>query len=125
MTRKLAALLILTLFIGCSNSGVDRCDLYGRVTYKGQPVPFGRIVFEPDRSKGNDGPQGTARIINGEYHTGKTGKGAVTGAIVVLIDGYRSMPETNEGGDSRPLFQGWTTRIELDPDQSKFDFEIP
>ena len=125
MIRRFATLsLLLILFAGCSKSGIDRYALSGKVTYKGKPVPFGRIVFTPDMSKGNDGPQGIARVVDGEYHTDKTGKGAVTGPLIVQIDGYTAVPNS-EGGGSQPLFQNWMTKIELGPEQSTFDFEIP
>jgi hypothetical protein len=125
MTRIVIGCFLVCLLLGCSKGGVDRYALSGKVTYKGEPVPFGRIVFTPDLSRGNDGPQGIARIVDGQYHTDKTGKGAVTGSLIVQIDGYTAMPSSNEGGDAKPLFQNWTTSIELAPEQSTFDFEIP
>ena len=125
MMRKFALLLVLMLLAGCSKSGADRNALSGKVTFKGEPVPFGRIVFTPDMSKGNDGPQGIARVVDGEYHTGK--KGAVKGPLIVQIDGYSAIPNAEDegGGAGRPLFRNWTTKIELAPGDSEFDFEIP
>ena len=35
----------------------------------GQPVPAGRVVFEPDASQGNRGPASYAEIEAGHYRT--------------------------------------------------------
>ena len=71
MSRKshglpLGALLLLG---ACSGQGTDRFDVSGTVTFNGQPVPAGQVVFSPDLSKGNDGPQGYAEIHGGRYDT--------------------------------------------------------
>ena len=123
----LACCLIATA--GCGRGGVERHSLSGKVTYQGQPVPAGRIIFEPDASKGNDGPQGVASITDGYYSTDKFGRGAISGALIVRIAGFDKMPqrsdEGQEGASARPLFPIYTTQIELAKEDSSFDFEIP
>lgn len=64
---------------GCSKSTVDRVDAWGKVTWKGQPIPRGVIYFGPDGGKGNTGPQGYALIVDGLFDTRKaSGKGGRT-----------------------------------------------
>src|SRR5205807_6772258 len=70
---------------GCGGSrGVE---VSGEVTFDGKPVPAGRIYFNPDVTKGNDGPQGYAEIHDGKFDTSKGGKGACGGPTVVVISG--------------------------------------
>ena len=51
------------------NDGPRRYELGGRITWSGQPVPAGQILFTPDAAKGNSGPGGMAKIKEGRYVT--------------------------------------------------------
>ena len=115
---------LLAVCVGCSKAGVERIPLSGRVTYKGQPVPVGSILFEPDGTKGNRGPQGYSSIIDGHYTTDKYGNGAVTGPINVQIMGFQPAKEHTERGN-KPLFPAYKTSITIDPTSTTFDFEVP
>jgi hypothetical protein len=61
---------------GCGG-GTQRIRISGQVTFQGKPVPYGNLVFEPDQSKGNRGPQGYAKIQDGRYDTNNAGTGAL------------------------------------------------
>jgi hypothetical protein len=50
---------------GCSDSGMPRGAVQGRVTIGGQPLAKGRILFLPIAP--NEGPTVSAVIVNGEY----------------------------------------------------------
>jgi hypothetical protein len=109
---------------GCSKSKVDRHNLSGQVTYRGEPIPVGLIVFEPDASKGNRGPQGYAQIFEGRYETEKFGKGAMTGALRVEISGFP--PGDGSAGDpNMPLFPPYKTHVEITDDTTTLDFDVP
>jgi len=123
-SRRAAAFLMLAVCVGCSKPGVERISLSGRVTYKGQPVPVGSILFEPDGVKGNRGPQGYSTILDGHYTTDKYGNGAVTGPINVQIMGFRAVNERTEEGN-KPLFPPYKTSITIARDSTTFDFEVP
>jgi hypothetical protein len=85
----------------------------GTVTFDGQPVPFGRIVFTPDREAGNSGPQGFAEIRNGAYDTA-SGKGTVGGPQVVQITGFGADPATGDEENPVPaLFPEFETKCDL------------
>ena len=52
-----------------SDRGPTRYRVSGEVKVAGQSVPYGEILFTPDSSKGNSGPQGIAIIQQGKYDT--------------------------------------------------------
>lgn len=61
----------------------------GAITHGGQPVMSGEIMFLPDDSKQNRGPQGLAIIKDGRYDTkGSRAPGVDGGAMVIEITGY-------------------------------------
>src|SRR5204862_378695 len=68
--------------VGC---GESRVEVSGEVTFDGKPVPAGRIYFNPDFTKGNDGPQGYADIKDGKFDTRNKGKGACGGPTIAVI----------------------------------------
>ncbi|HLA83316.1 MAG TPA: hypothetical protein VJL29_00865 [Thermoguttaceae bacterium] len=110
---------------GCGKSGVERHTFSGRVTFQGKPVPAGLIIFEPDVSKGNRGPQGYAEIIDGHYRTAdKLGKGTMTGALVVTISSY---PVEDASGEnpSPPLFAPYKTNSQVSEETTTLDFDVP
>lgn len=105
---------------GCGGSGVDRLNLEGQVTFRESPVPYGRISFRPDTSKGGSGPAGVAVIRNGEYSTKKTGKGAVAGPCIVAIEGLVSDEPL-----AMPLFKPYKLTIDVSDDVDEMDFDVP
>jgi len=61
----------------------------GAITHGGQPVLAGEILFLPDDSKQNSGPQGLAIIKDGRYDTkGSRAPGVDGGAMVIEVTGY-------------------------------------
>ncbi|UUO07194.1 hypothetical protein M4951_02515 [Blastopirellula sp. J2-11] len=82
----LLAVSLTLLISGCGKvEGPPRYRVSGHVTFRGEPVPAGSIIFTPDTQKGNAGPQGTARIINGNYDTTDAGRGTVGGPHQVHV----------------------------------------
>lgn len=117
--------VVVVLFVvGCGTEDTSRHNLSGTVTYRGAPVPAGTIIFEPDSSKGNHGPQGYSSIVDGHYQTDKFGKGAMTGPIKVQIAGFPA-PKVEGEMVNDPLFPAYKTSIEITPDTTTFDFEVP
>jgi hypothetical protein len=91
MMRKIlvAAFLMLPLVsVSCSGKPSGRVDVWGTVNFKNQPVPAGLIIINPDLSKGNDGPQGMAEIRDGKFDTRRLDKGAPSGHVIFMIDGF-------------------------------------
>jgi hypothetical protein len=109
--------------LGCS----DDAGFYleGKVSYQGQPIPAGEIVFAPDTSQGNHGPGTMARIQNGRYETGR-GKGHVGGPYILTINAFngQSDPE-NMLPDGQVLFSNHRLTIDLPQKSGVMNFSIP
>jgi hypothetical protein len=119
-------LLLLVLVAGCDN-GPKRYHVSGQVLYDGKPVPSGEILFDPDARKGNDGPQGFARIQDGRYDTRNGGIAAGPGPQIVRIFGFdgKSRPEL-ELPHGRPLFlPEHKTTADIPNGDATIDFPIP
>jgi hypothetical protein len=129
--RLLPALLACAAAAGCGGDGTYRVS--GKVTFKGQPVPAGKIYFMPDGSKGNTGPTGYADIKDGQYDTSATGgRGAGKGPMIVAIEGFDpSTPGKAEKGDTsgeatvKTLFPRYETTTDLPGEAATKDFDVP
>jgi hypothetical protein len=87
---------VLVGVAGCgSGNGLNLARVRGKVTYKGEPIRNGTIVFMPDESKGTTGPQAVGTITSdGSYilSSESSGDGAVVGYHNVGILGLESNP---------------------------------
>jgi hypothetical protein len=127
MTRLLPAgvACALLLFLpACSEQPSNRVDLWGTVTFKGRPVPAGLITINPDLSKGNDGPQGMAEIRDGHYDTRLLDKGAPSGAVILMIDGFDGVPQ-GEATSGAPLFLGYRLSMDIPKESTDKNIEVP
>lgn len=100
---------------------MPRYELTGQVTYKGQPVPGGRILFEPDSDLGNSGSGSIAEIVNGQYRT-RDNKGTVGGPHVVTIFGTNGKTATETYDNS--LFSPFKKNVDLPREDASLDFEV-
>lgn len=123
-TRISVALCAATL-LGCGQDGPQRFELSGKVTYRGQPVPSGSIVFEPDAAKGNDGPQGMAPIQNGMFDTARGGRGTVGGPHLVTILGCDGVNVSETSPQGKPLFEPFITSVEIPKKRATLDLTVP
>ena len=114
----------LLLLFGCDRGGIERITVSGEVTYNGQPVPGGIVIFRPNSTKGNSGPQGHAKIANGKYTT--TDKGSVSGPQIVEIHGY-STAAGPQGDSLFPplLFPTYFTEADISAESTAINFEVP
>jgi hypothetical protein len=115
---------IAILLTSCSEKSTGRVDVWGAVTFKGQPVPAGVIVMNPDLSKGNDGPQGMAEIRDGRFDTRSLDKGAPSGAVIFMIDGFDGVPQ-GDATSGKPLFIGYKVQLDLPQAPSEQNIEVP
>src|SRR5262245_22357071 len=83
------ALLGLVALVGCrGDSGQNRFRVSGTVTFGGKPIAQGDVLFTPDGSKQNSGPQGIATIRDGQFDTAAAnGKGVAGGPTVIRVTG--------------------------------------
>ena len=116
---------ILLAGSGCGDGGVERYDVSGTVTFDGQPVPLGQIMFQPDVSKGNHGPAGVAKIENGHFDTSSSDKGTVGGPHVVVISGFDGMARPDEempAGAS--LFADYRKTVDLPKEDTTLEIDV-
>lgn len=81
---------------GCgSGNGLNLGKVHGKISYKGQPITGGTILFEPDTSKGTSGPPALESIsTDGTFalSTEVSGDGAIVGFHKVAITGIDPKP---------------------------------
>jgi hypothetical protein len=111
-------LLALALASGCnSSSGPSRYQLNGEISFNGQPIPAGVIVFTPDTAQGNSGPQGIANIKDGKYDTAAPeGRGVGGGPTIVRVTGQ---------GPDQSLWCEYEYKVDLPKDKSALKIEVP
>jgi hypothetical protein len=119
--NALLILLLAPLAGGCG--GGSGYEVSGQVTWKGQPVPAGEVVFEPDPAKGNVGPQSRAPIREGGFRT-PAGKGSVSGPVRIVIRGHSGVPNA-ENPLGNPLFPPYELKKELPRQASTLELEVP
>lgn len=125
-----ASILTVSCMVSCGReSGVY--ELSGTVTFDGKPLPFGKIVFEPDIQQGNTGPAGHADIRNGKYDTRQSGRGTTGGPHVIAISGYGD-PEMVYDVDAEQkkevpklLFRRHEQRTDIPASKATMDFDVP
>jgi hypothetical protein len=119
--------LLCCLALGCGGKGYR---VSGKVTFKGQPVPTGKIYFIPDTKKGNKGATGYADIKDGAYDTSAAGGyGIVGGPMLIKIEGFEPLPpgKADKSGDitAKALFPTYQTSADLPNADSTKDFDVP
>src|SRR5579859_2435068 len=111
--------------VGCGGARPQAVEVWGEIIFDGKPLPAGRIYFNPDFSKGNDGPQGYAIIQDGKFDTRKGGAGAHGGPTIVIIQGYDGSKDPASGTMGNPLFTEFQIAVDLPKESCQRDFEVP
>jgi hypothetical protein len=123
---QIALVFLGGLVIGCGSDKGGRVS--GKVTFKGQPVPAGKIYITPDSSKGNSGQTGFADIKNGAYDTAaEGGQGAAPGAVIFTVEGMDPNPPPGAEPDvtMTVLFAGYEKKVDLPASASVQDIDVP
>ncbi len=122
LSSAIATLSCLLVLSGCGD-GAERIRVSGQVTFDGKAVQYGNIIFEPDQSRGNHGPQGYAKIKHGHYDTSDAGTGPCPGPQVVYLEGY---PELDISGPKKSrLVFNHRTAVDLPAQATTVDFAVP
>lgn len=119
------------LAFGCGSGGTYRVS--GKVTFKGQPIPSGKIYFIPDGSKGNSGATGYADIKNGEYDTRSGGAGSIGGPMTIAIEAIDpdakpdKVDKSDKSGETRvkSLFPRYEVTADMPKSPSTKDLDVP
>jgi len=118
-------MLLLIVTVAASGCSQPIYEVSGKVTCGGVPVPAGKIWFDPDVTKKNDGPQGYAEIVNGKYSTAaEGGKAVIGGPFTVRIFGYDGKP-VGELPRGQPLFSTYQQQVDLPKESCTKDFDVP
>jgi hypothetical protein len=123
-----ASVAALCLLSGCGGAKTARVS--GKITFKGQPVPAGKIYFLPDTAKGGTGQPGFADIKDGQYDTAAPGgQAGVIGPVLVSITGVdpHKKPEKSPNAEvtATLLFEKYETTADLAGGDVKLDFDVP
>lgn len=125
LTRSLA----LTLIVGCGGDGLVRHQVSGTVTFKGNKVEYGTMIFEPEASVGTIAPTGFARIENGNYKTDRE-ESPIAGTYRVRVMGFDKSKMKKDAApgeiiDTPSLFPEYQAQLEIPPPGGRFDIEVP
>ena len=118
-------MLLILASTGCGTSEPNTFHVSGQVTFNGQPVPAGTILFQPDSSKGTKGQAGLAIIRDGQFDTAAPGgRGTTGGDHRVQITGLDGKP-VEMGPQGVPMFPVHIEAVQLPQADSTHDFDIP
>jgi hypothetical protein len=85
-------LTILVATLGCSSEPFERASAKGQVTFSGQPIAKGTIVFVPQGDK--PGASATADVVDGKYELPKQrGPSVGTHRVEILATRVRGKQE--------------------------------
>jgi hypothetical protein len=114
---------LIMVLCSCSEKPLSRVDVWGTVKFKNKLVPAGLIVMNPDLSKGNDRPQGMAEIRDGRFDTRQLDKGAPSGPVIFMIDGFDGVAQ-GESPSGKALFLGYKVQLDLPKQASEQNIEV-
>jgi hypothetical protein len=123
--RSFFILVTLVSLTGCDD-GPPRYEVTGVVTFEGQPVPTGRLIFTPDNAAGNRGPQGVAVVERGVIET-EYDRRVIGGPHWVQIMAFDGVAfEDGEGTvvQGRPLCSIVQAPVDLPLDDVELKIEI-
>ena len=123
------ALVLGSSLAGCGGDGITRHQVSGQVTYLGQEVEDGAVVFEPDASVGKLAPTSFARIEKGRYQTDPA-ESPTTGKYKVRVMGYdkskmKQNPAPGEIIEKPELFPEFTLSADIPVTDGKLNIEVP
>ena len=119
-------LLSSVTFAGCGKDGPSRLDVWGTITWKGQPIRSGVIFFEPNTTKGNKGPQGFALIKEGNFDSRyERSKGCISGPHIATIQAGDGQNITSGRPYGNSLFASHNLAIDIPPDGGEINLQIP
>ena len=93
------ALIVSCTGFGCGKTGPERSTVSGTVSYGGEPVEQGVIVFTPVDAKSGQAVGGN--IVNGKYEIAG-GKGPFPGSYLVKIEASRKTGRQVQAGNPAP-----------------------
>lgn len=112
--------LCFSFLAGCGQSGPEKIEVFGKVTFNGQPIADGDIAFHPEA--GTSGPLSSGPIKDGAYRLSDNWA-LVPGTYRVVVNAYRPSADTSKliepGGqlDRPPETPGIPRRDQILPEK--------
>ncbi len=126
--RRTTLLLTTLMLMGCRDSGPQSIHVRGRVTFRGQPVPAGSIVFQSTGDAAEQRSRSVTPIENGSYDTQTNGgRGIVPGSVRVFVEGYdgrATATRVDEPSLGNPLFPPYETVVTIDDSSAAVDIDV-
>ena len=120
-----AAAACLAIAAGCS-SETKTYKLSGNVTFKGQPVPAGYVMFTPDVASGALGQVRVFQIVDGKYDSdAATPPGMTAGKCMVRVAGFDGKPLPTFGQGKQIFNPVDLAAFTMPADETTKDFEVP
>ncbi|MCU0704353.1 MAG: hypothetical protein MUF18_10295 [Fimbriiglobus sp.] len=123
-TMLISGLTMVLAAAGCGPSGPKLVSLSGTVTFKGEPVPAGYVVFTPPSGGGS---VRSVPIRNGRYNTAEivgAEKGVHPGPNQVRITGFNGKKEPFYA-DGKQIFNPVQEQFTVPEAGGTKDFVIP
>jgi hypothetical protein len=123
LTLLLAAAALALAATGCGPSGPKLVKLSGTVTFKGEPVPAGYVIFTPPSGVGS---VRSIPIKNGRYDTSEMvgEKGVHPGPNAVRITGFNGKKEKFYA-DGKQIFNPVDEQFTVPDAGGTKDFVVP
>lgn len=120
--------LAVYYFAGGNSSAAppNTVHVQGVVTFKGQPLKMGLVVFEPDSTKGGSGSQGYANIVDGKFDTqAKGGKSVSLGASIIRVTGGDGVGIDAFTPFGSMLFEEYSTTTSITEGMPPLSIDVP
>ena len=125
--RVLLSACLIAAVLGCGQEDpFPRHVVTGTVTFQGQNLEYGILIFEPRESIGKLAPVSYAPVRNGTFKTDEE-EGPTTGEYRVKVLGYDRTgldPEDHES-EVPQLFPPYEMHVELPTPDGTLDIEVP
>jgi hypothetical protein len=125
--RALFSAGLIAPLVGCGQEDpFPRHVVTGTVTYQGQNLEYGILIFEPRESIGKLAPVSSAAVRDGVFKT-EQAEGPTTGEYRVKVLGYdRSGLEPDDTESNVPqLFPPYEVHVKLPTPDGTLDIEVP
>lgn len=128
LTGLMMVAVLLTTVVGCGEGTGGKAKIAGAVTYQGEAIPEGEIIFTPISGEGE--------TVAGKISQGKYTCDVPPGKAQVRITGYRPVPgkfDTSNPGEKTPLIEMFipekynsrsTLEVTVEGSNSALDFTL-
>jgi len=120
--RVFSSLLLAVCLAGCSgdSEGETGFKVSGKVTFDGEPVPAGMVVFFKEETQAR-----VACVLTDGYYETQDGKGHLGGKYEVQITAKDGVPVASDPQGTFLWMERWATEVDLKEASETKDFDVP